>query len=114
MITVKLEPGRMTVCGHAGYAPAGQDIVCAAVSTVVEMCEATLQAFGCDWDEADDGTTVAIAVHSGVGQVILQAAGRVLRDLAVQYPEHVRVQGKACEERHAKKGKQGARKRNRL
>ena len=31
-----------TVSGHSGYAEAGQDIVCAAVSAVVTMAEATI------------------------------------------------------------------------
>ena len=35
MIRVTAEPGRLTLEGHAGYAPAGQDIVCAAVSALV-------------------------------------------------------------------------------
>ena len=31
-----------TVFGHSGYAEAGQDIVCAAISAVVTMAEATI------------------------------------------------------------------------
>ena len=31
-----------SVCGHSGYAEAGSDIVCAAVSAVVTMAEATI------------------------------------------------------------------------
>ena len=31
-----------SVCGHSGYAEAGSDIVCAAVSAVVAMAEATI------------------------------------------------------------------------
>ena len=40
-----MEDGRITgfaVFGHSGYAEAGQDIVCAAVSAVVSMAEATI------------------------------------------------------------------------
>ena len=40
-----MEDGRISgfsVSGHSGYAEAGQDIVCAAVSAVVEMAEATI------------------------------------------------------------------------
>ena len=40
-----MEDGRITgfsVSGHSGYAEAGQDIVCAAVSAVVGMAEATI------------------------------------------------------------------------
>ncbi|MBQ3529622.1 MAG: ribosomal-processing cysteine protease Prp [Oscillospiraceae bacterium] len=41
----RMEDGRITgfsVSGHSGYAEAGQDIVCAAVSAVVGMAEATI------------------------------------------------------------------------
>ena len=31
-----------SVCGHSGYAEAGQDVVCAAISAVVGMAEATI------------------------------------------------------------------------
>ena len=40
-----MEDGRITgfsVSGHSGYAEAGQDVVCAAVSAVVGMAEATI------------------------------------------------------------------------
>ena len=35
MIRVRFDGAQMTVSGHAGYAPAGRDIVCAAVSALV-------------------------------------------------------------------------------
>lgn len=34
MITVKIRDGNIIVSGHAGKAPKGQDIVCAAVSAI--------------------------------------------------------------------------------
>ena len=40
-----MEDGRITgfsVSGHSGYAEAGQDIVCAAISAVVTMAETTI------------------------------------------------------------------------
>ena len=36
MIVVSVRRDRITVSGHAGYAPAGQYIVCAAVSTLTQ------------------------------------------------------------------------------
>ena len=36
MIEVKRHSGSISIQGHAGYAPHGQDIVCAAVSTLVQ------------------------------------------------------------------------------
>ena len=40
-----MEDGRIngfSVCGHSGYAEAGEDIVCAAVTAIVRMAEATI------------------------------------------------------------------------
>ena len=40
-----MEDGRISgfsVSGHSGYAEAGQDVVCAAISAVVGMAEATI------------------------------------------------------------------------
>lgn len=34
MIDVSFTRGHISITGHAGYAPSGQDIVCAAVSTL--------------------------------------------------------------------------------
>lgn len=36
MIQITHKPGCITIEGHAGYAPYGQDIVCAAVSAIVQ------------------------------------------------------------------------------
>lgn len=36
MITIRQEGNRITAEGHAGYAPYGQDIVCAAISALLQ------------------------------------------------------------------------------
>ena len=43
MIRVVFTDRRVTVQGHAGYAPKGQDVVCAAVSALVYALIATLK-----------------------------------------------------------------------
>ena len=43
MIRAKFTQNRLTVEGHAGYAPKGQDIVCAAVSALVYALIGTLE-----------------------------------------------------------------------
>lgn len=91
MVTASLAGDTLTVSGHAGYAPPGQDIVCAAVSTVVVLCEAALDAFGCDWTETDDGRAVTVTAHGPTAQMVLAVAIKTLRRLAAQYPAHVRV-----------------------
>ena len=49
MITVRAGPGCIEVTGHANYAPPGFDIVCAAVSTLVDTLVASVE------DLPDDG-----------------------------------------------------------
>ncbi len=43
MITIVMNPGKVEISGHAGYAPAGQDIICAAVSAIGYTLIASLQ-----------------------------------------------------------------------
>ncbi len=91
MITASLHGDTLTVAGHAGYAPPGQDIVCAAASTVVVLCERTLAAFGCTWRERETAGAVHITAAGPQADLILQTAADTLRRLAAQYPRHVRV-----------------------
>lgn len=44
MITVTLRPNAAWAHGHSGYAPRGQDIVCAAVSILLASAAETLRA----------------------------------------------------------------------
>ena len=39
-----------SISGHAGYADAGQDVVCAAVSSAVQLSVNVLDALGCEAD----------------------------------------------------------------
>lgn len=43
MILISHEKGCITINGHAGYAPNGQDIVCAAVSALVQTFIASVE-----------------------------------------------------------------------
>ena len=46
MIRVRFDGTQVTVSGHAGYAPAGRDIVCAAVSALVYALAGYLEETG--------------------------------------------------------------------
>ena len=56
---------RLTVAGHAGYAPPGQDILCAAASILAESLAAVLQ--------QADGTGAAARYVRGDGRMELTA-----------------------------------------
>lgn len=87
---------RLEARGHAGYAPAGQDIVCAGASTLMQTLVYLLageeNAHSDVWDE-EDGPR--LAVTAGVprsawveGAFAFAKAGFAL--LAERYPDHVR------------------------
>lgn len=94
MITITRSSSGITIEGHAGYAPRGQDIVCAGVSTLVQTL---IQSF-------EDLCTDEITYHLKPGWVEikhgnLSAKGEVLVNsffigiymIAEKYPDHVKV-----------------------
>ncbi len=53
MIEVSVRKNSITVTGHAGYAPPGQDIVCSAVSTLFQTMVASIESLTDDNIEYD-------------------------------------------------------------
>ena len=87
---------RLEAAGHAGYAPAGQDIVCAGASTLMQALVYLLageeNAHSDAWDEPD-GPRLAVCAEAPVepwvqGAFELAKAGFVL--LAERYPDNLR------------------------
>ena len=81
------------VKGHAGYAEAGQDIVCAAVSILTTTCANALETVAGvkPMVKASEGyMLLALPIGSGHdAQVILQTLRQGLRDLAEQYSRYI-------------------------
>lgn len=96
MIKIRVSCRRGVCClvaeGHAGAAPKGQDIVCAAASALVYALEGTLRAWG---------VQVAGRIAPGRAVVRCRGGGRVrtaflvaavgLAQLEAAYPQFVRV-----------------------
>lgn len=87
---------RLEASGHAGYAPAGQDIVCAGASTLMQtLCALLADEEGAKsgaWDEPD-GPRLAVTAAAPQkpwveGAFEFAKAGFAL--LAERYPDHVR------------------------
>lgn len=92
---------RMRAEGHAGAAACGQDVVCAAISTAMEMLETNLLAFGCRC-----GGRRGTALHEVDGKgyqayKLMDATASFLRALAYQYPEYVSFTEKILENKNA-------------
>ena len=88
-----------SVSGHSGYAEAGQDIVCAAVSAVVTMAEATInEVCGAKAKvrvkEADARITLTLPASCDEEesvQAVLAGMLLTLCNLRDQYPDYIEV-----------------------
>lgn len=95
MITIKHSKGCISVEGHAEYAPVGQDIVCAAVSTLTQTFVASVEELTNDNLKAEFGAGKALIQYEGN----LSRDAQLLRDsflLGIQmiseaYPENVQI-----------------------
>ena len=87
---------RLEASGHAGYAPAGQDIVCAGASTLMQtLCALLAGEEGTRsgvWDEPD-GPRLAVSVDAPCEEWVrgaFELAKACFALLAERYPENVR------------------------
>ena len=94
MIEVAVRKGRITVIGHAGNGPPGQDIVCAAVSVLVQNLIQSIE------DLTED--TIQYDISPGKADIYygnLSEQSRVLVDsffigvcmIAGEYSDNVRI-----------------------
>lgn len=87
-----------TLSGHAGYADAGADIVCAAVSAMTNLVCNAAEAFGADaevrQEEADAFVSYRLQRPCEEAVRLLNVFCAELKQLEKQYPRHVRVQFK--------------------
>lgn len=87
------EERKLTISGHADYAPAGQDIVCAGISAVIWAVWSTLiEEKGPGM--TDDGERICIVLPpkdmcNESAEAILAVAVNGLSLIAEAYPEHV-------------------------
>jgi len=83
------------VSGHSGYAEAGRDIVCAAVSSAVSMTvNGITEILGAETDLAVDerSATVDMLLKKGSGrqaEVLIEIFEMHIRSLREQYPKYI-------------------------
>ncbi len=90
----------VSICGHAAYADAGQDIVCAAVSILTTTCVNAMESVAGVVPQLSGGKDgeLGAMLPSGLPadklhdcQVLLRALGQGLTDLSEGYPRYVRL-----------------------
>lgn len=94
MIEVVHRKGRISVVGHADYAPFGRDIVCAGVSALVQTFVESVSMLTDDEiliDMASGYTAIRYENLSENGQLLLDSFFIGLNMIAESYPNNVRV-----------------------
>lgn len=93
MIRVAIVGDSYAVDGHAEYAEAGQDIVCASVSTLTQYTAMLLEKF--TFIEAtvdkEDGVFEVKYDPNDTVKPIMTTMYQALLDLERQYPEHIKI-----------------------
>lgn len=92
MIRVRFGGAQVTVSGHAGYAPAGRDIVCAAVSALVYALAGYLEETGqAERVDIRRGFADIRGTEAGAQALALVRCG--VEQLAQAYPGCVEITG---------------------
>lgn len=97
MIKVRVDQNKITASGHAGYAPKGYDIVCAAFSALSLTLEIAVKKLTNDDVEFvfEDGKMKAEWDElSFAGDLLVNAYIEGLNSLAENYPEYIIVQAR--------------------
>ena len=101
MITVRIGLHRneisLNMQGHAGYAEAGKDIVCAAASMLFCLCceRANALATGVRYVHGSGYGDLTCKADDMEAVTAFETLFRGFELLAEQYPEHVKVEGNA-------------------
>lgn len=92
-IVYNRKSGELVAEGHAGSAPTGQDIVCAGVSTCLDTMVYMLAYLLPSQRVAEYSSHgyQRIRAKGRRARRIMDAAAAVLRQIAEQYPDHVRL-----------------------
>lgn len=94
MIVVSKLKNKILICGHAEYAPRGQDIVCAAVSVLTQVFVASVEELTEDVIKADiqpGDTVIEYKNLTSHAQVLFDSFLLGLEMIAQNYPYHVRI-----------------------
>ena len=103
-VTFYSEGSRVTgfeVKGHSGYAPEGEDIVCAAVTSAVRLVECAVNdvlGLEASVKVKEQDASISLKLPSGLGQTnestcqtLLAALMVYLAQLHTEYPDHLMV-----------------------
>lgn len=100
MIKVKikknnLEIERILINGHSGYAKAGYDIVCAAVSSVVTTSINAILSFKETIKVTDDKDTLEVLIlkHDKITDTLIKNMLDLLKEIEKEYKKNIKMEG---------------------
>ena len=94
MIVITHSNNKITVKGHAGYAPHGQDIVCASISVLVQVFVASVEELSSDKLKCEIGHGNAVISYKNLSEksrTLLDSFFVGVNMIANAYPQHVRI-----------------------
>lgn len=94
MITINHTHGKISIKGHAGYAPHGQDIVCAAISALTETFVMSVDELTTDKLNCIMGAGNALIKYRNLteqSQLLLSSFLLGCEAIAAAYPDNVQV-----------------------
>lgn len=94
MIVINHTHGKISIKGHAGYAAHGQDIVCAAISTLTQVFLASVEELTEDNLKSDIRAGNAFIEYGNLSeraQVLMDSFFIGVHMIADEYPHHVKL-----------------------
>ena len=94
MIEVSVRKDGIVVSGHAGYAPAGSDIVCAGVTALTQELIRSMEGLTDDRIETDIGSGIASIQYGDLsekGKLLIDSFFIGICMIAKEFPDYVRI-----------------------
>ena len=94
MIVVKVTIDGITVDGHAGYAEAGKDIVCAAVSVLTQNLISSIESLtedSIEYDKTPGHISIKFKNLSEQGKLLVDSFFIGISQIIRAYPEYVQL-----------------------
>ena len=94
MIKIEIKKDLIKITGHAGYADAGKDIICASVSSIVYTSVNGIMNIDQDaikFTDKKDILEIKIINKSKVVNILINSMIDLLEDLENQYPENIKI-----------------------
>lgn len=94
LIEIKVDKGTIIITGHAGYAPPGNDIVCAAVSALTQTFIASVEELtedNIEYEIEPGNTVIKLWTLSEKAKTLMESFLLGAKMAAESYPANVKV-----------------------